>query len=277
MSRIIQFCINTNIFVAFAALSLYKVTEIIFCFQDKKIALFVFFSTLLAYNYMRINLLMENTINSSRSTWLQKNKDLYAYILFISSVFVLLYIYLMGLYFFKLIIPVALISLLYPWSLKISGQVYSIRSVPFLKIFLIGSTWSYVTFLLPLLYHGIEINYLVLDFLLQRFLFIIAISIPFDIRDISVDHIKTIPNTIGVYQSKLFAWFCLFIIDILLIIDLINNVISTPYFVALFLCIEITSLILYFTNRNNSVIFYGIFVEGLSIIMCLFVFIASFF
>jgi len=277
MHRILTFCMNTNIFVSLASFSLYKVTEILFNFQDTNLGLFIFFSTLFAYNYMRTPLFLNRDVSNSNFTWNQNHKNSIQIIFFISGCMMLYLICLLGFKFVKLISPAIIISLLYPLSIKISTQEYSIRRIPFLKIFLISMTWSYITFLVPLLYYDFEINYFLLDFLFQRVLFIIAISIPFDMRDCDYDHIKTIPNTIGIYQSKLFAWFCLFMIDMLLIIDLINNTITVPVFVALFLCIEICSVLIYFSNNNRSQMFYGILVESLSIIMCLFVLIASFF
>ena len=183
----------------------------------------------------------------------------------------------LGFKFFKLITPAIIVSLLYPISFTLSSKEYSIRKIPFFKIFLIAFIWSYITLFGPLLYYNFDINYIFLDFFFQRLLFVLAICIPFDIRDHERDIIKTIPNTIGIYESKIFAWFCLFLIDILLIIDLINNLISLPFFIACFVCIEICSVAIYYTNNNRSLMFYGILVESLSIIMCLFVLVASVF
>ena len=134
-----------------------------------------------------------------------------------------------------------------------------------------------MTVLVPVLYFEYEMNYLVADFFFQRFLFILAIAVPFDIRDISSDIIKTIPNSFGIYRAKMLAFFCLLIIDMLLIIDLFNQVITISQFIALFLTIELTSVVLYLTNEKKSFFFYGIIVEGLSIIMCLFVLISDLF
>ena len=100
---------------------------------------------------------------------------------------------------------------------------------------------------------------------------------PFDIRDCDADKIMTIPNSIGIVESKFFAWFCLLIIDILLIIDVVNHHITLSSFIALFISIEICALLIYYSNKNRHLLFYGFFVESLSIIMCLFVLIASFF
>ena len=108
-------------------------------------------------------------------------------------------------------------------------------------------------------------------------MFVLVLSIPFDIRDVKVDIIRTIPNTIGVVKSKYFGWFCVLIIQIILTIDLINNVIVLPLFLALFLALELTSVVLYLSHSGRSKFFYGIIVEGLSIIMCLFVLCSMYF
>ena len=277
MHRIITFCMNNNILVALAAFSLYKVTELLFNFQDSNLGLFIFFSTLFAYNYMRLSILLDFDQYNLKSQQIVQDKNA-LYCIFVISIFAILSLFfILGSSFFKLVLPAILISLLYPCSIKINKKFYSIRQIPFFKIFLIAFTWSYITVLVPLWYHDFKMDYFMLDVFFQRLLFVVAISIPFDIRDCDVDKIMTIPNTIGIIESKFFAWFCLLIIDILLFIDVISHSITVPYFIALFISIEICALLIYFSNKNRTLIFYGFFVESLSIIMCLFVLIASFF
>jgi len=272
---LIPFLIYINIFVAFGAFSLYKVTEIIFTFHNPTIGAFIFFSTLFAYNYMRII----HTLSIKKKNFLSiyNYLDIIYIILFISGLISGYLLFSLGWSFVLLVLPAVIISLLYPISFQINNKSYGLRSIPFLKIFLIGLVWSYMTVCVPLLYESFNLDYLFLDYFFQRFLFVIAISIPFDIRDVSIDTISTLPNQIGLYNSKLFAWFCLFVIDLLLVIDLINHHISAPLFFALFLSIEIASIIIYYTNSNRSNLFYGLIVEGLSIIMCLFVMLFTFF
>ena len=275
MKSLISFLIYTNLFVAFSALSLYKVTEILFGFKDQNLSFFVFFGTLFAYNYMRLPIFFSDKKEIKRLVWLHKYKYL-TYIILLSSFVSIIFLFsLLGWNFIRLTIPALVISVFYPLSFSINNKTYRLRSIPFLKIFLIGFVWAYITLLLPLLYHSFPIDYTLLDFFFQRFLFLVAISIPFDMRDISFDDIKTLPNTIGVYESKIFAWFCLLLVDILLIIDVINNVITIPIFIALFLSIEASSIVIYFSNQKRDITFYGIIVEGLSIIMCLFVLLGS--
>ena len=274
---IITFCIRTNILVAFAAFSLYKVTELLFNFQDLNLGLFIFFSTLFAYNYMRLSIVLDFDQYNLQSKKISPDQETLFFIFLISIFAILSLFFIMGYSFLKLVLPAILISLSYPFSIKIKKKFYSIRQIPFFKIFLIAFTWSYITVLVPLWYHDFDLDYFMLDIFFQRLLFVIAISIPFDIRDCDTDKIMTIPNSIGILESKFFAWFCLLIIDILLIIDVINHHITLPSFIALFISIEICALLIYYSNKNRHLLFYGFFVESLSIIMCLFVLIASFF
>ena len=236
-----------------------------------------FFSTLFCYNYMRIFNFLKFKPQNSLPSWIQNNKSIVYTIILISGCCLVFFCSVLGFQFLLLILPVILVSLFYQSHIQINSHFYSIRSIPFLKIFIISIVWSYITFLLPILYEGYEIDYSVLNFFFQRMLFLIAILIPFDIRDLKVDQIQTIPNVVGVFRAKLLGWFCLFVIQFSLIINILNNALSFPLFIALFISIELTAIVLYFSSENKSSIFYGIIVEGLSIIMCLFVLIASFF
>jgi 4-hydroxybenzoate polyprenyltransferase len=78
---------------------------------------------------------------------------------------------------------------------------YKLREIPYLKIFLITSIWSVSTILLPVIQAGNEIfNSRVILLFAERFFFIFAIAIQFDIRDMQADQragLKTIPLLIG--------------------------------------------------------------------------------
>ncbi len=90
-----------------------------------------------------------------------------------------------------------------------------LKDYPFVKIIAIVIAWTTVTYWIPV--HSISqwwsdwgYKYLLID----RLLFFFALAIPFDIRDIHFDQVhelKTIPNTIGLYNSQYLALFALFI------------------------------------------------------------------
>ena len=160
MYRILLFCMNTNIIVSFASFSLYKVTEIEFNFQDSNLGLFVFFSTLLAYNYMRLPLFNDCNKVDLMLQETYGNKNTIYYICIFLAMIICYLISELGFKFFKLITPAIIVSLLYPISLNLSSKEYSIRKIPFFKIFLIAFIWSYITLFVPLLYYNFDINYI---------------------------------------------------------------------------------------------------------------------
>jgi 4-hydroxybenzoate polyprenyltransferase len=76
-----------------------------------------------------------------------------------------------------------------------------------LKIFVIAFVWATVTVILPVLSGDTEaftsINFLI-EFV-QRLVFVVALTLPFDIRDIRFDthQLGTIPQMIGIKQSRI--------------------------------------------------------------------------
>jgi len=103
-----------------------------------------------------------------------------------------------------LLIPPAAISLAY---VAPTGNGKLIRNIPFLKIFLIALTWTWVSILLP---HALsnQFGLFSVSFILimaERFLFIFAITIPFDIRDVEQDQresLDTIVKVVGPSKAK---------------------------------------------------------------------------
>lgn len=268
INNFLSYLINKNIVVSLAAFSLYKVTEILFNFNDLKTGFFVFFSTFTAYNYMKnISSLNHKKLSD------KKTKELLLIVLVFTITLINFYDYL----FLKLITPVMVVSFLYPLRIRIFNFTICIRSIPVFKIFLISLVWSYITFLMPLIYNGFEIDYKILKYCTLRFLFIFGISIPFDIRDFNVDKILTFPKLMGIQGSKYLSWVSMLFFQLIILVDLFNSQISMPMFLALFLSIELSSLVIYYTNTKRTNLFYGLLVEGLSIIMCLFVFITKLF
>jgi len=105
------------------------------------------------------------------------------------------------------LIPVGIISIGYTIPF-LSGK--RLRDLNFLKIFLIAIVWSYVA-CLPVI---VEIGWtaLVIPFLFEKFFFLMAITLPFDIRDIKIDKgLKTIPKLIGTSKSYALAQSFLFL------------------------------------------------------------------
>ncbi len=103
-----------------------------------------------------------------------------------------------------LILP-GVISFMYVVPL---GKQKRWRDYALVKIFLVSSVWSTLTGLIPFVHTGL-VDYSSATLLFfERALFIFAIAIPFDIRDMYVDDssgLKTLPQVIGIRRSKILA------------------------------------------------------------------------
>ncbi len=182
---------------------------------------------------------------------------------------------------FSLLLPAGGLTLFYTvpfW--KIGENWISLRNIPFLKLFLVTFTVTYVTVLLPFLYNNTGKNLLNIEVILiatERLLFLLAITIPFDIRDIKFDkdtNLNTFPLLFGVQKSIYLSYISLFLfmslsgINYLLLqnhIFLVLAMITSGIFTAI--CISRAT-------PNKSEYFFSLLIEGTMILQFLLVYLA---
>lgn len=106
------------------------------------------------------------------------------------------------------LLPLTLLALVYSWPLvRWQGQRRALREVPLLKGFLIAGVWSAITVGLPALAQHRPLAE-ALELLAQRFCLVLAITIVFDIRDLSRDRAAgthTFPVVLGVAGARVVA------------------------------------------------------------------------
>lgn len=149
-----------------------------------------------------------------------------------------------------LLIPVGLISILY--TLPLFGAK-RLRDLHLIKIFLIAFVWAYLG-VLPMIIDEVS-NHLIRLVFLEKFLFILAITLPFDIRDLGIDgSLMTIPKVIGSRKSYQVAAFALIIG--LLTFGLYSSIGHPPLpiqtIVAVFLAYAITAYCIILSRNKSS-------------------------
>lgn len=92
----------------------------------------------------------------------------------------------------------------YWYTIPIFGK--KLREIPGVKIIVTAITWSYACAFFPLINEGISFGQTGL-FSLVLFIYLVAVILPFDIRDVHTDDLKqsTVPQIIGVVPTKLFG------------------------------------------------------------------------
>lgn len=178
----------------------------------------IFFATLFEYNLHRFIIVITNkeALNSDKHKWVRENLKVFYSLVLLSILGFICVVLLAKKEVLIALAPIAAITLFY--SLPVFGNkrtVFRLREIPFLKIFLIALVWSSSTILLPVIQSGITFNWThVIAMLAERFLFILAITIPFDIRDVEADKqagLKTIPLLLNENKSLVISYLSLFI------------------------------------------------------------------
>ena len=276
LKKLGQFFIYSNVFVSFCVLVLCQSTSIIIGVDSSHLLPFVFFSTLFVYNFHRIVRYNLNKEQSTNLDWLNKNR-LFIIIITVISLFLSVY-YAVSLSFstFYFLIPASIISLSYPIKIiPLAGQKVSLRELPRAKIFLIALVWSIVSVVLVTLENKSFYSLDTLLLFISRFSFVLAITIPFDIRDLKYDDLslKTIPQIFGEQKAKTIALYCLAFFEFISIFHFFVGNFSWQILLALMLTSLLSGILIIKSSQEKNNLFFSFWVEGASIIMYLLLFI----
>lgn len=136
-----------------------------------------------------------------------------------------------------------------------------IRKIPLLKVFYVGLSWALINswLILP------EFSW---SIFLISWLFISALVLPFDIRDMNSDDVVTFPILIGVQKTKFLTYLLIFISGLLGIFYL-----DLHYGICFFSTIMITFILIYFSENGNQELYFSFLVESCSglPLLCLFI------
>tara|TARA_B100000902_G_scaffold373199_1_gene400925 strand:- start:118 stop:756 length:639 start_codon:yes stop_codon:yes gene_type:complete len=201
--------------------------------------------------------------NHIRKEWLEKNKVFVDFLILFSAT-IAIYLFSQFQTFTQLVVLfLSTISILYPFGL---------RTIPFVKIFIISLVWTVSTILLLVIENNILITVNIIFHIIARFLFVFAITIPFDIRDLSYDigKVRTIPLVFGVLKAKFFAVFALFICVVIAFYQHFQNNLIFHYLLAVNLLYFIASIFILKSEESNGEIYFSFLIESISILYYLF-------
>ena len=202
--------IHSNVYISLAAVFLTVQTQIQLGLvpQWRPYLFIIFFATLFEYNLHRLVtlLMVKDAINSDKHAWVRENQKAFYTLVLISTVAFVIVLWIAKTKVLFTLAPIALLTLFYSIPIARSkSYIFRLREVPYLKLFLISFVWAAVTILLPVVHAEINFDRMhVLLLFSERFLFILAIAIPFDIRDIESDRqasLKTIPILLNEHRS----------------------------------------------------------------------------
>ena len=142
--------------------------------------------------------------------------------------------------------------------------LFCLRSIGGLKVYVIALVWAGVTVILPLINVEHNINTDVTLTLIQRFIVVIILMLPFEIRDLQFDSLKlaTIPQKIGIKKTKTIG---VLLGMLFFFLEFFKDELS-PIQITVSLIITIVMLLLLVFARVNQGRYYSSFwVEGIPI------------
>ncbi|MEJ7557363.1 MAG: hypothetical protein WKF66_03575 [Pedobacter sp.] len=269
---VLDFLLFSNLFIAVCAVAQGLITyHLLKVPPDKYVLAFVFFATIGLYNFSMLLAKPKKPEESpyKRVRWIFSHHRMIISITLISMLCLIpLFLLYLSIESKLLMIFTGLVAVGYniPF-LTLNNQNIGLRNIPGIKLFLIAMVWAVSCVLLPImeLQHSHQVNIKPGDTLLlviKRFLFVAAITVPFDIRDLFQDKLyalKTIPVILGEKRAYLFCQFLL--LGYLLLLLLFRQA-TYPDIAAVVLNLAVTGWLIFKSNIKKNEYYYFLYLDG---------------
>ncbi|WP_299012273.1 hypothetical protein [uncultured Polaribacter sp.] len=259
LKNLLNFYLNASIHVALAVYAFIRITEqYLEIPYQQNVGYFVFFGTITGYNFVKYAGVAK--LHHKSLTNNLKVIQIFSFFCFLALCY---FAYFLPLKVLFLAIPFTLLTVLYAIPF-LSGLSKNLRQISYLKIVVVALVWAGFTVLIPAYNANLALDYTVYLLFLQRFLIVVVLILPFDIRDVKYDAIslQTIPKKIGVEKTKRLG-LGIMIIALLIEYAINANDISKNVFMIFFF---LTLLFLMRSKINQSKYYSAFWVESLPII-----------
>ena len=144
----------------------------------------------------------------------------------------------------------------------------SLRSLSGFKIFVVALVWAGVTVLTPLAMTESTLTMNIGLTFLQRFLFVIVLTLPFEIRDLQYDltNLRTLPQRLGIRKTKFFG---IVLLVLSMSLELLKDAINEPHFLSFIIVCLLAGLALIVSGKKQSGYFASFYVESIPIVWML--------
>lgn len=275
----IRLIVFSNFFVSLCVVALTYRTFLYFNITSSNAMLVLVFSaTYFIYNFQRLVRMNQKEIDEAnigfRMRWVYKNKQPVIFTIVIAAIILVVSLFYLNIETIMVLVIMGVFSVVYVVRfIPYNNKWLALRDIPFLKIFVIAFVWALVTGLLPIISSKdlIQINLQHILFLTKQFLFVVAITIPFDIRDIKYDvekGIKTFPLVVGV--KKVIILGLLLLLGFIAIAScefLVFQNITMSLWIAEIITILLVAVLLLLSKKQQPELFYSLIIEGTSLLL----------
>jgi len=269
IKQLFNFYLNSSIHVALSVYALTYITLLEFNFPyENNLLCFVFFASITGYNFVKY-FGVAKFHHRGLAAWLKAIQifSFFAFVLMLYFVFQLDRVTLTWVLGFGIVTFLYAIPFL-PKDLFLDHQ-NNLRSIGGLKIYLIGLVWMGVTVFLPVVENDYPIDADVLLTAGQRYIYILVLMLPFEIRDLKFDSLKlsTIPQKIGVKGTKVMG---VLLLILCFLLEFFKDDTHQIKLLVLFVLCMVTGGSVLLSSKKQNVYFASFWVEALPILWLVF-------
>jgi len=258
LEKLFDFYLDASIHVALAVFCLIQVSVVFLnILPDNHLSFYVFFGTIACYNFIKYGVEAEKYILVANRY--HKNIQFFSFVCLGIAIY---HAYFLNLKTWLAIGVLLLLTGLY--ALPILPMRIKLRSHGLIKIALVGLIWAGTTVVLPILAINEPISWDFAVETVQRFVLVIVLLLPFEIRDLDFDspELNTLPQRFGVANTKNFGAFASILFFCL---TFLKDELSTFEAISCGLLFLTLGILMYITKRNQSNYFASFWVEAIPI------------
>ena len=259
LRRLFNFYLDASVHVALASFALIQVTAISFSISvPTELGWFLFFASIVCYNGMKYGVEAKKYILVTNQH--QRHIQIFSALALCAAIY---FGYFLSTKLYTAIAVLALFTVLY--AIPVLPHAKSLRSLGGLKIFVVALVWAGATVVLPLMAARISFTSEVCWHTLQRFLWVLAWLIPFEIRDLRFDDpgLRTLPQRYGLSGAKNIG-FGILVLNYLIYSVMQSVEIETLIISALLSLV--TGVFIQYSQAKQSIYFASFWVESLPIL-----------
>ncbi|TDI71383.1 MAG: hypothetical protein E2O86_01945 [Bacteroidetes bacterium] len=260
--RLFDFYINASIHVSLAVVALAYITVWeLHLDTSPYLFLFVFFGAITGYNFVKYSKLAG--IHHRSLTDSLRTIQIFSFLSFGIVTFCL----------FNLPVKVLWITAIFGvFTFLYSAPFFrhkNLRSLSGFKIFVVALVWAGVTVLVPLAMTELTLTLDIALTFLQRFLFVIVLTLPFEIRDLQYDlaNLQTLPQRLGVQKTKFLG---IFFLVLSVSLERFKDLFNETHFLSFATVCLLAGLALMVSGKKQSGYFASFWVESIPIVWMLF-------
>lgn len=267
--KTLDFYLYSSIHVAVSASFFILQTYILFDITiDQHYIFFIFSSTIFLYALHNVLGLYihDNKVQRNKISTINKMRNILLPLIVITGISTL---YCFTQLNYSEIATLAIFAFISIWYvLPIFGNKKRLSDYPIIKIFMVALVWAAISTIIPL-NDFTEGNTTKLLYFIEKFMYIFALVIPFDIRDIDFDKsrdIKTLPIVYGKTKSIILAILALLVSISSSIYLHYTSIYSDRQLISILIGYIISGIVIYYASRKKHDYYFTGVVDGLPIL-----------